>query len=69
MNAKNRAGGTARAVRPAFATLLALLGTLLVLHAAGLALFTSGFLLQRVELAPRAACAPDAPADVPAAPR
>lgn len=68
MNAKNRAGGTARAVRPAFATLLALLGTLLVLHAAGLALFTSGFLLQRVELAPRAACAPDAPADVPAAP-
>ena len=41
---------SARAVRGPFVAALGLLLLLTLLHAAGLALFTSGFLLQRVEL-------------------
>lgn len=42
--------GKALAARAPFVAVLAILGLVLLLHLAGLFLFTSGFLLQRVEL-------------------
>ncbi|WFD30008.1 mannose-ethanolamine phosphotransferase gpi13 [Malassezia sp. CBS 17886] len=57
----------ARGVQRPFCTLLALVALVGVLHVAGLLLFTSGFLLQRVELAQTAACGVP-PADDWAAP-
>ena len=47
---------SARAVRGPFVAALGLLLLLTLLHAAGLALFTSGFLLQRVELTEQTTC-------------
>ncbi|WFC97525.1 mannose-ethanolamine phosphotransferase gpi13 [Malassezia yamatoensis] len=56
MESPSRAGGTARAVRPAFRSLILLIAGLTALHIAGLGLFTGGFLLQRLELASHADC-------------
>ena len=58
MDAKKGARAAAAAVRAPFVVLVSVVGLVALLHAAGLALFTSGFLLQRVELAPHASCAP-----------
>ncbi|PKI82887.1 mannose-ethanolamine phosphotransferase gpi13 [Malassezia vespertilionis] len=51
-----RAGGAQKAVRPAFAAVLALICTVMLLHIVGIGIFTTGFLLQRVELVEKNAC-------------
>lgn len=61
----------ARTIRAPFLAALALIGTLLVWHLVGLVLFTSGFLLQRVELTRTSSCTtpPSATWSIPTPPR